>query len=215
MLDGVAKDPALEPVSELEIADEALVRAYRATRDRKLFEQLLKRYEREIFTFLKRFLLDSQLAEDTFQATFLSVHLRIDQFDESRKFRPWLYAIATNKAIDAQRRNKRHRLKSIDAGSEYSVDDRDSIATHWIGRSLDPVDEAMNHESKMRVQTALRELSEPTQNLIQMAIYQGMKYSDIGEILGIPVGTVKSRVHTAMKRLQEVWKRLYGDSPGV
>ncbi len=45
-----------------------------------------------------------------------------------------------------------------------------------------------------------------------MAVYQGMKYSDIGEALGIPVGTVKSRVHTAMKRLQEIWKRLYGES---
>lgn len=89
--------------------------------------------------------------------------------------------------------------------------DATGIASQWIGASLDPLDEAVHQETKRRVQQALRELNEPTQQLIQMAIYQGMKYSDIGEVLGIPVGTVKSRVHTAMKRLQEIWKRLFGE----
>lgn len=119
-------------------SDESLVASYRLSGDRQVFELLVKRYEREIFTFLKRFLADAQLAEDVFQATFLSVHLRIDQFDEGRKFRPWLYAIAANKAIDAQRRNKRHRLRSLDAGTS-EMEGRDSIASQWIGASLDPL----------------------------------------------------------------------------
>ncbi len=78
------------------------------------------------------------MAEDAFQATFLSVHLRAEQFEEGRRFRPWLYAIATNKAIDTQRRNKRHKLRSLDAGIHEQGEDRDSIASRLVGRSKRP-----------------------------------------------------------------------------
>src|SRR5437868_11492456 len=54
------------------------------------------------------------MAEDAFQTTFLQVHLKRDQFEEGRSFRPWLYTIATNQSIDLQRRNKRHRILSLD-----------------------------------------------------------------------------------------------------
>lgn len=204
--------PMMDGVEESQISDESLLLEYRATGDRQFFDRLVRRYEREIYTFLRRFLTDAQMAEDAFQATFLSVHLRAEQFEEGRRFRPWLYAIATNKAIDTQRRNKRHKLRSLDAGIHEQGEDRDSIASRWVGDLKDPHDEVVHLETRQRVQTALKELNVPTQQLLQMAVYQGMKYSDIGEALGIPVGTVKSRVHTAMKRLQEIWKRLYGES---
>ena len=61
-----------------------------------------------------RFLGDAALAEDAFQNTFLQVHSKSHLFDGKRKFRPWLYTIATNQAIDLQRRNKRHQLASLD-----------------------------------------------------------------------------------------------------
>ncbi len=97
-----------------EKTDEDLLRDYKATRNRLAFEALVHRYERELYSYLSRYLSDATLAEDAFQATFLQVHLKLDQFDPERKFRPWLYTIATHQAIDAQRRNKRHRLVSLD-----------------------------------------------------------------------------------------------------
>ncbi len=75
--------------------------------DRRLFEELIRRYERELFNYLKQYLGDTQLAEDAFQSTFLQVHLKCDQFDPERRFRPWLYAVATNQAIDTQRQRRR------------------------------------------------------------------------------------------------------------
>jgi RNA polymerase sigma-70 factor (ECF subfamily) len=59
----------------------------------------------------------------------------------------------------------------------------------------------------------VQELSEPTQQLIQLAFYQGMKYSDIAEILQIPIGTVKSRVFTAVRKLNQIWLRTHETSP--
>src|SRR6188474_1311097 len=104
-------------------SDEELLLRYRETGDRSLFEDLVHRYERELFSYLRRYLGDTQLAEDAFQATFLQVHLKCGQFETERRFRPWLYTIATNQAIDAQRRNKRHRSVSLDRSGPGEGDD--------------------------------------------------------------------------------------------
>src|SRR6266481_2675867 len=97
-----------------EMTDEQLLLAYRAEEAAEAFETLVHRYERELYSYLFRYLGDAAMADDAFQATFLQVHLKCEQFEEGRKFRPWLYTIATNQSIDAQRRNKRHRMVSLD-----------------------------------------------------------------------------------------------------
>ncbi len=188
--------------------DEVLVASYLETRAPEHFETLMRRYERELFTFLRRFLGNAQHAEDVFQATFLSVHLRIEQFETGKRFRPWLYAIASNKAIDFMRRNKRHQLASLDHSSKSSDSD-ESIVQRLPSSDLCPDERAMINETGERVRAAVGQLSEPTQQLIQLAFYQGLKYADIAEILQIPLGTVKSRVFTAVRKLNEIWMRMH------
>jgi RNA polymerase sigma-70 factor (ECF subfamily) len=95
-------------------SDEDLLLRYREEGDRRAFEELVGRYERELYNYLRHYLGDAEMAEDAFQAAFLQVHLKCDQFDAGRKVRPWLYTIATNQAIDARRRNRRHRMVSLD-----------------------------------------------------------------------------------------------------
>ena len=90
-----------------ETSDEALLLRYRDTGDSEAFVELVHRYERELYSYLRRYLGDSAMAEDAFQRAFLQVHLKCEQFEEGRRFRPWLYAIATNQAIDLGRRNRR------------------------------------------------------------------------------------------------------------
>jgi len=194
-----------------EITDEEIVNAYLRTRNAQDFERLVHRYERELYTFLRRFLADVQQAEDVFQATFLSVHLRIDQFEPGRRFRPWLYAIASNKAIDYLRRNRRHQVASLDAKTSYS-DSEDSIINHLSGNVETPDEKAMSNETGARVRAAVKELNEQTQQLIHLAFYQGMKYSDIAEVLQIPLATVKSRVFTAIRKLNQIWMRMNDSS---
>ena len=93
-----------------ELSDEELFAAYRRG-DRAGFQKLLERYQRELFHFLVRFLGDRSTAEDIFQETFLQVHQSASQFDPQRRFRPWLFTIAANKARDLIRSQARRPSK--------------------------------------------------------------------------------------------------------
>ena len=104
---------------ESEVTDEQLLLEYRQTGDREVFAQLVYRYERELYNYLRRYLGNTEMAEDVFQASMMQVHLKCDQFQADRRFRPWLYSIATNQAIDARRRNKRHMMMSLDSRREH------------------------------------------------------------------------------------------------
>jgi RNA polymerase sigma-70 factor (ECF subfamily) len=75
-----------------------------------------------------------------------------------------------------------------------------------------PDEMAIRSETSAKVRQAVSQLNESTQQLIQLAFYQGLKYADIAEILDIPVGTVKSRVFTAMRKLNEIWMRMQQES---
>jgi RNA polymerase sigma-70 factor (ECF subfamily) len=206
-LDSTTMDPVFGLDTAQDVDDESLVYEYLENRCSKAFEKIVRRYERELYTFLRRFLGDAQSAEDVFQATFLSVHLRIEQFERGRRFRPWLYAIASNKAIDYMRRNKRHQIGSLNAPAPSS--EKEEALIHKLpGHEEMPDSLAVSRETSSRVRCALQQLNEPTQELLQLAFYQGMKYADIAEILHIPLGTVKSRVFTAIRKLNAIWMRM-------
>src|SRR6476659_9556261 len=111
------------------MSDEELLLRYRESGNRYLFSQLVHRYERELYSYLRRYLGNAELAEDAFQAAFLQVHLKCSQYEAGRAVRPWLYTIATNQAIDAQRRGRRHRMVSLDRSGPKEGDD--------VGRLLD------------------------------------------------------------------------------
>lgn len=191
-------------------SDEQLLAQYRETGDRAIFETLMRRYQREIYSYLRRYLGDAEMAEDAFQGTFLQVHLKCDQFDADRRFRPWLYAVATNQAIDVQRRNKRHRMASLDRTSVG--EDQDG---HWseklVGQAPDPLKEASARENGQWVRDAVDSLGDSMKQAIHLVYYQGMKYREAAEVMGIPVGTVKSRLHAAVQRLGVQWEATHDD----
>jgi RNA polymerase sigma-70 factor (ECF subfamily) len=186
--------------------DEQLLADYRQQGDRQAFSQLVHRYERELFSYLRRYLGDAEMAEDAFQATFLQVHLKCDQFEEGRRFRPWLYTIATNQAIDAQRRNKRHRNLSLDRSPKgEGHDEVGSLVDLLVSKELNPETQLDASQRREWIREALDRLPEQFRTAVQLIYYQGLKYREAAEILGIPVGTVKSRLHTAILKLNEMW----------
>lgn len=189
-----------------DVSDESLIVQYRDTGERGLYETLIRRYEREIYSYLRRYIGNSEMAEDAFQGTFLQVHLKCHQFDSHRRFRPWLYAIATNQAIDVQRRNKRHRMVSLDRSSGSENDDRSgSWSEKLVGDSPDPLRSASDQENSRWIHQSVESLGQPMQQVIHLVYYQGLKYREAAEALGIPVGTVKSRLHAAVQRLGLLW----------
>ncbi len=190
--------------------DEQLLLRYRSANDPRAFETLVHRYERELYSYLHRYLGDAALAEDAFQATFLQVHLKREQFEEGRKVRPWLYTIATNQAIDAQRRNKRHRMVSLD-GRGFGGEDEDAgaLADLVVSGESAPASNLEQAERRDWIRQAVQDLPEPLRRAVILIYYQGMKYRDAAETMGVPTGTVKSRMHAAVQRLAEAWKQTH------
>ncbi len=187
------------------VTDEQLILDYRRTGDRELYAQLVYRYERELYSYLRRYLGSAEMAEDVFQATFLQVHLKCDLFQAGRRFRPWLYTIATNAAIDARRRNKRHRMVSLDTPREQDNEHVGRLVNLLESSDLGPSDSAVSAERSRLVRKTLDELPESMTAVIHLVYYQGMKYREAAEVLDVPVGTVKSRLHSAIAKLTDVW----------
>lgn len=194
-------------------ADEELVQLYQESGDRGVFESLMRRYQREIYSYLRRYVGNAEMAEDAFQGTFLQVHLKCSQFDPERRFRPWLYAIATNQAIDVQRRNKRHRMASLDR-TAHSEDGDGNWSEKLVGEAPDPLAEASVRENGEWIRSAVDDLSDSMKRVVQLVYYQGMKYREAADVLGIPVGTVKSRLHAAVQRLSLQWDETHDEAMG-
>ena len=200
-----AEPITIEPTPISERTDEELVCDFRDTGNRSAFEQLVLRYERELYNYLRNYLGDAQLAEDVFQNTFLQIHLKSDQFQTGRKFRPWLYTIATSRAIDLQRRNRRHQAASLNAGfgGENGENGTGSLIDLLDADCPTPDDCFDLQERREMVQDAIDLLPETHKQVVLLIYYQGLKFREAAEALDIPVGTVKSRFHGALLKLNK------------
>jgi RNA polymerase sigma-70 factor, ECF subfamily len=174
------------------------------------FGVLVRRYERELYGYLRRYLGDSSLADDVFQNTFLQLYIKSGKYEQGRPVRPWLYTIATHQAIDALRRNGRHQALSLDQKRDELPDGEvRSLIELLETRGPGPVEQVQGEERRERVRASVDRLAPFLREVVLLAYYQGLKYREIAEILDIPVGTVKSRLHAALVKLQEAWS----DSP--
>ena len=168
------------------------------------FAALVKRYERELYGYLRRYLGDGSLAEDVFQNTFLQVYLKSGQYELGRRVRPWLYTIATHQAVDALRGTGRRQAVSLELARETTPDgEADNLAASLEGRDPCPFEAAAGSEQAERVRAAVARLPDFLRQVLLLAYYQGLKYREVAEVMDIPVGTVKSRLHAALGKLQE------------
>jgi RNA polymerase sigma-70 factor (ECF subfamily) len=174
--------------------------------DEPAFATLVRRYERELYGYLRRYLGDANLADDVFQNTFLQLYLKRDQYEPGRPVRPWLYTIATHQAIDALRRAGRHPTVSLE---QQTGEESDGEPHRLLGLLEDagpsPVDRVSTEEARDLVRKSVDDLPDFLRQVVMLAYFQGLPYRDVAEVLGIPVGTVKSRLHTALQRLHEAW----------
>jgi RNA polymerase sigma-70 factor, ECF subfamily len=180
---------------------------YVEKKTREAFEELVHRYEHEMFIYFRRYLRSAELAEDAFQATFLQVHLKCRQFDPARRFRPWLYSIATNRAIDLLRQNRRHNAVSLNAGTS----DQDS--SEWLTeqdilsfRDAAPNEQLEATEDRQQIRSAVDKCPTRLKGVLELVMFQGLKYQEAADTLGIPLGSVKSRMHEALVRLRRTFR---------
>lgn len=189
--------------------EELLTRLRRGEHD--LFGLLVRRHERELYGYLRRYTGDPELAADVFQNTCVAVFTKIQQYEPGRSARPWLYAIATNQAIDAMRRRARRKdarnvpvLPADDDGPDSSASLFDLLERGCPG----PDEIAEGEELRLLVRSAVDDLPDLLRQVVILTYFQGMKYQDAAVVLGVPLGTVKSRLHAALVKLTECWHKL-------
>jgi RNA polymerase sigma-70 factor (ECF subfamily) len=185
-------------------ADEELLARFQ-NGEAEAFGALVRRYERELYGYLRRYLGDGSLAEDVFQNTFLQLYVKSGQYQPGRPVRPWLYTIATHQAVDALRRGGRRPAVSLEQAGEGNGDgEPSSLAASLEGRDPGPFEAAADQEQRERVRAAVDRLPDFLRPVLLLTYFQGLKYREVAEVLDIPVGTVKSRLHAALVKLQEV-----------
>lgn len=184
--------------------DEELIEAY-AEGETPAFRVLVERYRDELMRFLYRFMGSRDTAEDVFQEAFLQVHQSLDTFDTSRRFKPWLFTIAANKGRDLHRKkNRRSALElSAEVGEEGGPTFVDLMEVDVPAPSA-----AMDLRERDRlVQRALDTLPEHHREILLLAYFQRLTYAQMADQLGVPIGTVKSRLHAAVARFAKAWEQ--------
>jgi RNA polymerase sigma-70 factor (ECF subfamily) len=190
----------------VQLTDEELMSRYRDSGPEEVFTELVHRYERELYRYLARYLGDSTLAEDVFQNTFLQIHLKRGLFEDGRSFRPWLYAIATHQAVDMLRKAGRHPVVSLDQriSPAQRESEAGSLLDLLVNEGAGPLAELQEQERQKWVRDSIERLPDTLRQTLILAYHQDLKYREIADILKIPVGTVKSRLHAALAKLQDM-----------
>jgi len=191
--------------------DEQLLAAYREG-DKASFTALVERYQRELFHFLLRFLGDRAAAEDVFQEAFLQVHQSADQFDPERRFRPWLFTIAANKARDlirSQARRPTNPLQATIAGNDEEGGEFIDLMQSSVEMPEEPLE---RKELQQLVHKTVMDMPDHLREILLLSYFHQFPYKQISEILEIPLGTVKSRLHAAVAHFADKWRGIHQNS---
>ena len=186
-------------------SDEDLLGRYRDTRRPEDFAELFRRFCGELGRYLARYLGDPVLAEDVLQDTFLQVHAKCGLYRDGWPARPWLYAVALHRAVDALRRSR--RLPTVRLDPPHATDESGSLVELLASAEPGPLAELQEKERQRWVRESVARLTEPLRQVLVLTYYQGLTYAEIAVLLGVPLGTVKSRLHCAIVRLRAMSER--------
>lgn len=160
------------------------------------FEEIVKTYEKKIYNLALRYVSNSEDANDIAQDVFLRVYKSLNGFKEESAFSTWIYRVAVNVCIDYMRKNKKNNTVSLTKEDEDGEEEQIEIEDN----SYSP--EAVYDKTELRenIRNALDELSEDHRQVIILRDINGLNYDEIGKILDIGEGTVKSRIFRAREK---------------
>ncbi|HIJ74379.1 MAG TPA: RNA polymerase sigma factor [Candidatus Hydrogenedentes bacterium] len=179
-------------------------------RDAGAFEELFARHNRAVFAHLTHIVRDKTAAEDLAQEVFLRVWTRSGQWRGKGPFRAWLMRVATNLALNYLRTVRRRKQQPLEARAGFADEEDENPAPGWLidAATLGPDAAAEQLEQFERLRGLVEELPESKREVIRLFYDAEMDIHEAADTLGIPEGTVKSRLHHARSRLARKWTKL-------
>ena len=186
-----------------DISEEAALVERCRTGDRAAFGRLIALYQDRVFNVCLRMCGSHSDAEDYAQEAFIKAMRSIDRFDGRSRFYTWLFRLAVNVTLSGRRKGGREAMWSLDYGR---ADDRNagrgSMRDRLAASDAGPAEQAMMRDEHAKVLAALAELDEDHRAAVILRDVESLDYAEIAEVLGVAVGTVKSRLHRARMELR-------------
>jgi RNA polymerase sigma-70 factor (ECF subfamily) len=161
------------------------------------FGELVSRYQNRLYNTVFRLVSNAEDAADVVQEAFLHAYQSLHSFKGDALFFTWLYRIAVNSAITLKRK-RRSSMRLLAAADGTAVEPADSSPTNQPSHFLEMAEE------EKRVHAALQRLSTEHRVVLIMKDMEGQKYEEMAEILQVPIGTIRSRLHRARLELKEI-----------
>ncbi|MEK6609812.1 MAG: sigma-70 family RNA polymerase sigma factor [Gemmatimonadota bacterium] len=184
------------------ITDQEVVALARAGKE-AAYRELLRRYERPVFSLIYRMVRDRELAEDLAQESFVKVLNALDSYQPEYKFSSWIFKIANNAAIDHLRRREIVTLSLDGAPGARTADEVEATALQAVDRSESALDELEAKELGTSIEQAIARLRPEYRACILLRHVEGRAYEEIAATLDLPLGTVKTYIHRARHELRE------------
>jgi RNA polymerase sigma-70 factor (ECF subfamily) len=198
----------MPPVEDLlSLPDADVVRLAQAGRERA-FRELVRRYERPVFSLVYRMVRDREVAEDLAQDTFIKVLNHIDRYSPEFKFSSWLFKIANNVAIDHLRRRRLDTISMDGSPHAASAAEVEASAFEIAADDESALDELAARELGDAIEAAIGRLRPEYRACIMLRHVEGRSYEEIASTLDLPLGTVKTYIHRARHELRRALEAL-------
>ncbi len=184
------------------VSDQEVVALARQGRE-AAYRELVRRYERPVFSLIFRMVRDRALAEDLAQDTFVKVLNALESYRPEYKFSSWIFKIANNVAIDQLRRRELDTLSLDGAPGARTQEEVEATALQAVDRSESPLEELAARELGSVIEKAIAKLRPEYRSCILLRHVEGRSYEEIAEALDLPLGTVKTYIHRARHELRE------------
>jgi RNA polymerase sigma-70 factor (ECF subfamily) len=188
----------------MEITDHELMRKIKDG-DMPAFDTLVRRWEHRLYNVVCKILSDPETTRDVCQDIFLKIYQTAKKYRPVGQFKMWLYRIAVNQSINELKKRKRHQTYSLAHDDE---DEKGTFGDDLIDPEPQPDEIAQQNEINSCIQDALKNLPTDQRIIVILRHYEGLKFQQIAEILNCPLGTVKSRIYSAMDQLKMMLKHI-------
>jgi RNA polymerase sigma-70 factor (ECF subfamily) len=196
------------PKAELAARSDQEIVALARAGEEAAYRELIRRYERPLFSLLYRMVRDRELAEDLAQETFVKALNAIESYRPEFKFSSWIFKIANNAAIDHLRRRELDTLSLEGSPHAETPEAVEATALQIGNRQESPLDAVEARELGGQIEQAIGQLRPEYRSCILLRHVEGRAYEEIAEILNLPLGTVKTYIHRARNELRQALAHL-------